>query len=160
MLRFNKNIQGTRDSDHYKTPTEFYNGLNKEFGFSFDPCPYKHNILEWDGLKVSWKGNVFVNPPYSQIELWLKKGIKELRKGNAKLVVFLIPLRTDSWYWHNLILRYAKEIRLVRGRLNFGKKDLAPFPVCLVVFENGLDGQKILSSYEKGGIGKTQKRLC
>jgi site-specific DNA-methyltransferase (adenine-specific) len=159
MLRFNKNVQGTRDSDNYKTPESFYNALNKEFKFDFDPCPFKHDIKKWDGLKIDWKGSIFVNPPYSQIELWLKKGIKELKKGNATDIVYLIPLRTDSWYWHHTILKYCKEVRFVRGRLNFGRKELSPFPVCLVVFNNELSGEKILTSYEKEDKIRYQKTI-
>ena len=155
-LRFNKNIQGTRDSDNYRTPSDFYQKLNQEFNFTFDPCPFKHNLDLWDGLKTDWKGNVFVNPPYSNIEPWLKKGIKELKNGNANIIVYLIPLRTDSWYWHHTILAFAREVRLVRGRLNFGRKELAPFPVVLCVFDKNLNGEKILSSYEKNGVDNTQ----
>ncbi len=159
MLRFNKNIQGTRDSDNYKTPKMFYDGLNKEFNFDFDPYPYKHNLSKWDGLKVDWKGSIFVNPPYSQVELWLRKGIKEIQKNNSTYIVYLIPLRTDSWYWHNTILKYSKEIRLVRGRLNFGRKELSPFPVVLVIFDDNLKGEKLLSSYEKEDKIRNQKTL-
>jgi len=37
-LRFNKVIANTRESDHYCTPKEFYDKMDKEFGFTFDPC--------------------------------------------------------------------------------------------------------------------------
>ena len=30
--------------DHWQTPTEFFELLNKEFDFNFDPCPYQHNV--------------------------------------------------------------------------------------------------------------------
>lgn len=40
--------------DHWKTPPDFYNELDKEFNFDFDPCPYEHDIKEWDGLNVEW----------------------------------------------------------------------------------------------------------
>lgn len=147
MLRFNRVIQGTRESDHYSTPKDFYQRLDQEFGFTFDPCPLRCETF--NGLEVGWHGTVYVNPPYSHIEAWLEKGIAEIKKGNAKKVVYLIPLRTDSWYWHNKILAFSQEVRLVRGRLRFGdKKDLAPFGVALVVFDENLKGNPKLLSYE------------
>ena len=33
MIRFNKEIQGTRESDNYATPIKFYQKLNNEFNF-------------------------------------------------------------------------------------------------------------------------------
>ena len=81
--------------------------------------------------------------------MWIEKGLNEIRKGNAERVVYLIPLRTDSWYWHNKILAFSEEVRLVRGRLRFGeKKDLAPFGVAVIVFDKNLSGNSKLLSYE------------
>jgi site-specific DNA-methyltransferase (adenine-specific) len=97
-LRFNKVLANTRESDHYYTPKDFYEQVNKEFNFDFDPCPLRHDTEVWNGLEVDWNGSVYVNPPYSHIEVWLQKGIEEIKKGNANKVVYLIPLRTDSWY--------------------------------------------------------------
>lgn len=149
-LRFNKVLANTRESDHYCTPKDFYDKVNNEFKFDFDPCPLRCDTF--NGLEVEWHGNVYVNPPYSHIEAWIEKGIQEIQKGNAKTVVYLIPLRTDSWYWHNKILAFSKEVRLVRGRLRFGdKKDLAPFGVALIVFDEQLNGEAKLLSYEARG---------
>lgn len=38
-----------------KTPTGFYNQLNEEFHFDFDPCPLNPSP-ETDGLTVNWGG--------------------------------------------------------------------------------------------------------
>lgn len=133
-VRFNKDIQGTRDSDNYKTPSKFYDLLNKEFNFTFDPTPFKHDF-SWNGLIVDWNGNIFCNPPYSNIEPFIKKRIAEIKKGNCELAVYLIPIRSDTKYWHELIMPYANEIRFVKGRLNFNdSKSPAPFPCAVIVF--------------------------
>lgn len=145
-VRFNKNIQGTRDSDNYATPIKFYEKLNEEFKFTFDPVPYKHDF-SWDGLEVKWEGVIFANPPYSSIEPFIKKAIYEISRGNCNTAVFLIPIRSDTKYWHNLILKFASEIRFVKGRLNFNEsKSPAPFPCVLVVFES-LSNKIKISSY-------------
>jgi site-specific DNA-methyltransferase (adenine-specific) len=145
MIRFNKELQGTRDSDNYATPQKFYNKINNEFNFDYDPCPFKS---EFDGLQENWYGNIYINPPYSGIEPFIKKGIEELKNGNAKKCVYLIPVRSDTKYWHNLIMKYATEIRFVQGRLNFNEsKSPAPFPCVLIIFDEALNGVKTSLSY-------------
>jgi site-specific DNA-methyltransferase (adenine-specific) len=137
MIRFDKKIQGTRDSDNYATPKRFYNQINSEYNFTFDPCPYKHDLNAWNGLEVDWNGNVYINPPYSSIEPFIGKGIEEIKKGNANKCVYLIPVRSDTKYWHNLIMKYASKIIFIQGRLNFNEsKAPAPFPCVLVVFDS------------------------
>ena len=51
----NRNLE---HSDNWATPEEFYNNLNNEFNFDFDPCPlcYEEITPEKDGLLVDWGG--------------------------------------------------------------------------------------------------------
>ena len=121
----------------WRTPKEFYEALNKEFHFDFDPCPVNP---KFDGLEIDWGRRNFVNPPYGrQIGKWVKKSYLESKKG--KLVVMLIPSRTDTSYWHDYIMK-ADEIRFIRGRLYFDDAGgRAPFPSCVVVF-NGKPNAK------------------
>ena len=147
MIRFNKEIQGTRESDHYATPIKFYQKLHNEFNFDYDPCPLRSEV---DGLLTEWKGNVYINPPYSNIEPFITKGLEEVRRGNAKKLVYLIPIRSDTKYWHNLIMPYATEIRFIKGRLNFNEsKSPAPFPCVLVIFDKTLKGIDGCFTYEQ-----------
>ena len=56
----------------WETPQDFYDMLEKEFGFTLDPCCTpetakcnKYYTTEDDGLSESWEGHtVFMNPPY------------------------------------------------------------------------------------------------
>jgi hypothetical protein len=115
---------------NWRTPKAFYQALDAEFEFNFDPCPKKP---KYDGLKIEWGGVSFVNPPYRECAAWLRKGFEEYTKG--KTVVFLIPSRTDTRYWHDYCMK-ASEIRFVRGRLHFdGHKNSAPFPSAIVIFK-------------------------
>jgi hypothetical protein len=116
----------------WRTPKAFYEKLDSEFGFDFDPCP---SDPKFDGLSAEW-GNVnFVNPPYGrELPKWVRKGYEQWKLG--KTVVFLIPSRTDTAYWHDYIMQ-ADEIRFIRGRLRFeGAKHSAPFPSVVVVFRD------------------------
>lgn len=114
----------------WKTPKAVYQTLDAEFGFDFDPCPINP---KFDGLSIDWGGVNFVNPPYGrQIPKWIEKGYEEYQKG--KTVVFLIPSRTDTKWWHDFLMK-ADEIRFIRGRLKFDDgKYPAPFPSAIVIF--------------------------
>ncbi|HDY66251.1 MAG TPA: adenine methyltransferase [Candidatus Scalindua sp.] len=114
----------------WRTPEEIYDKLDKEFHFDFDPCPTNP---KFDGLEIEWGKCNFVNPPYGrEIGKWLWKGYKEWLCGNT--VVFLIPSRTDTNWWHDYVM-FADEIRFIKGRLKFGgAKNSAPFPSAIVIF--------------------------
>jgi hypothetical protein len=132
MLRFVKEIKGTRASDHYATPKLLYRQLYQEFQFNFDPCPLRSSF---DGLMQRWRESVYVNPPYSNIEPFIRKGINELDSRRAQTIVFLLPVRSDTRYWHELIMPRANELRFIKGRLNFNEaKSPAPFPCVIVIF--------------------------
>lgn len=100
--------------NNWETPKSYYNKLNKEFNFNYDPCPL--NCKE-DGLNKDWGTITFVNPPYGrEIGKWVKKSYEESLKG--KIIVMLMPVRTDTNYFHNYILGKS-EIRFIKGRLKF-----------------------------------------
>ena len=114
----NRNLE---HSDNWATPEEFYNKLNNEFNFDFDPCPlcYEEITPEKDGLLVDWGGSNYVNPPYSRKlkEAFVTKAIEESRKG--KLCVMLLPVSTSTKLFHEHIQPNVKEIRFVKGRIKF-----------------------------------------
>ncbi len=113
-----------------KTPTDLYEQLDQEFNFDFDPCPPD---ADFNGLEIEFKKRNFINPPYDQQKLWVKKAYEESLKN--KICVLLLPVRTDTKLFHELILPYAKEIRFIKGRLKFQQyKNSAPFPSMIVIF--------------------------
>jgi hypothetical protein len=59
--------------------------------------------------------------------------------------VYLIPARTDTKWFHEMVLPNAKEIRFIKGRLKFGDaENSAPFPSMLVVFiKNGENAEEL-----------------
>ena len=129
------------ETAEWATPQAFYDELNREFGFTLDPCATPQNAKcakfytkEQDGLAQSWQGErVFCNPPYGRdLRKWVEKAHREAMGG--ALIVMLIPARTDTAYFHDYI--YGKhEIRFIRGRLHFNEsKAGAPFPSMVVIF--------------------------
>lgn len=121
-------------SVHWRTPKELYDGLNKEFKFDFDPCPFR--TKKNDGLDKKWGKRVYCNPPYNQIYIWMMKGLLEIRRRNTEVIVFLLPSKTDSDWFHDLVLPNYYEIRLIRGRVKFDGKHNAPFSSCIIIFKN------------------------
>jgi len=104
-------------TDSWSTPTNIKDTLQEEFNFDdFDPCPLNDNP-DFNGLEMEWENKTFVNPPYSKLKTtiknglgWVEKGHNEAQKG--KLVVMLIPARTDTTWFHDIILKYNYEKKL------------------------------------------------
>lgn len=137
----NKGLFTSKKHD-YSTPQDFFDKLDAEFHFTLDPCATKENAKcetyytpEQNGLALAWFGRVFMNPPYGrEISKWMKKAYEECKIHNhCKLVVCLVPSRTDTKWWFNYVMK-ADEIRYVKGRLRFDGKSLAPFPSAVVIF--------------------------
>ena len=105
----------SKKTDDWGTPLWLYRQLNEEFHFDFDPCPLEP---KFNGLEIDWKGNIFVNPPYSQVGKWLKKAYQELEKGNSKIIVFLVFANTDTEWFHKYVYHKA-ELRFLKGRVKF-----------------------------------------
>lgn len=152
MTKETQGVMFSSKNDEWETPKELFERLNRLFSFTLDPAATHENHLcskyfvqEEDGLKQSWAGEtVFVNPPYSQIGKWVAKAAEEADKEKT-LVVMLMPARTDTKYFADVIMKKAQKIWFIKGRLKFvnqvirnytGKDKVfpAPFPSMLVLF--------------------------
>jgi len=131
----------TSKTDQWSTPQDFFDEINKEFGFKLDVCADGNNTKcklflskTEDSLNSDWSsfdGWKWCNPPYGkEISIWVQKASEE------RNVVALLPARTDTRYFHNYIYnKQNTEIRFIKGRLKFGdSKNSAPFPSMLVIF--------------------------
>lgn len=135
------------DRDSRFTPPEFMAGIYKGFGeIDLDPCA---NVLSpviarrrillsegGDGLSDEWSGNLaFLNPPYSQLLTWLRRAHDQWRAGNVQTVVCLIPVRTDSAWFHDTLSADA-DVFLLKGRVRFltsqGKGHHTPFSLMIL----------------------------
>lgn len=129
-------------TEMWGTPQDFFDELDREFGFTLDVCASDWNYKcecyfteDDDGLAQAWSGVCWMNPPYGrEIGKWMAKAVEEWRKGVT--VVCLVPARTDTAWWHDFAMQ--GDIRFLRGRLKFvspeGVKSSAPFPSAIVVF--------------------------
>jgi phage N-6-adenine-methyltransferase len=135
------------------TPPEFVDYIEKRMNikFTLDVAASHHNAKapkyfteEDNGLNQAWATDggidghtVWMNPPYGRdISEWLQKAIDEKSKTNGIWV--LLPARTDTKWFHELVAKNAFYIYLIKGRLNYHNPTLkgknAPFPSMLVYF--------------------------
>lgn len=133
--------------DELETPTSIFNPLNEEFGFNIDAAADDDNALcdfyftkERSALGFApWKvgdirGRVFCHPPGgANISLFLDRARYELDHDYADVVVFFLPVFTDTRWWHKWVM--GNEIRLIRGMVP--KKHGGKFknPMCVVVMK-------------------------
>ena len=140
--------QGDKDDrDSRFTPPEFLAGIEAAFGaIDLDPCGHhlspvvaRRRILlsdGGDGLVEDWSGKLaFVNPPFSALLRWLRRAHDQWQGGNIQTVVCLVPVRTDSAWFHGTLSADA-DIFLLQGRVRFldarGGRQHTPFSLMLV----------------------------
>ncbi|QBM75885.1 helix-turn-helix domain-containing protein [Sphingomonas sp. AAP5] len=140
--------QGDKDDrDSRFTPPDFMASIYAAFGeIDLDPCAHllspvvaSRRILRsegGDGLADTWSGRVaFVNPPYSELLKWLRRAHDQWRVGTVETVVCLIPVRTDSAWFHDVLSADA-DIYLLQARVRVldprGKGQHTPFSLMLL----------------------------
>lgn len=139
--------KASRDSRF--TPPTLMEPIYDAFGdIDLDPCGHlsspvvaKRRFLLAngdDGLADPWAGRLaFVNPPFSQQLDWIRRAHNQWESGNVKRVVCLVPTRTDSEFFHDIVT-VAADVYLLQGRLKFlsetGKVQATPFSLMLIVF--------------------------
>ncbi len=116
--------------DLWRTPPALFASLDAEFCFQLDAAAAPHNALcrkfitaEQNTLETPWTdylnvpGNVWLNPPYSDITPFVKKAAAE--SINQIGTVMLVPADT-SVGWFKEAIQTASEVRFITaGRLAF-----------------------------------------
>lgn len=111
-------------SDMWGTPQKLFDLIDSEFHFTTDVCATESNAkckkyysTQDDGLKQTWEGCCWCNPPYGrQIGKWVKKASE-----SKCTTVMLLPARTDTAWFHDYIYGKA-EVRFIRGRIHFERE--------------------------------------
>lgn len=136
-----------------RTPPALCLELQKRFageGFTLDAAADGHNALadcyyteEDDALTQPWEGRVFVNPPYADMEPWVRKAWHAVHvEKTAEVVVMLFPNRRSAEWWHRWVKDKAWHIEDIEGRVHFYGPDgplKQPFePSVVVVYRRPL----------------------
>lgn len=146
-----------QDRDSRFTPGDFMESIYDAFGeVDLDPCGHvlspvvaRRRILlseGGDGLVDRWSGRLaFVNPPFSELLKWLRRAHAEWVAGHVATVVCLVPVRTDSAWFHDELSPVA-DIFLLQGRIRFldlsGNAQATPFSLMMVTL-GATDEQKM-----------------
>lgn len=144
-----KNLKGcySHKTDDWRTPTDIYNAFMKK-GY-IDCFPYQSKVNELCNLYIEQK--LFINPPYSkmnQIIYWLLDQI-----GNDNKVALLVPVRTDTKWFKQLILDNPCVCVFISGRLHFNdSKECAPFPSALLLFNYHADFVNTFTIFDRKDI--------
>lgn len=145
MNEHSRRVVHSSNKHDWETPEKLFRDLNEVFNFSLDACATAKtakcsNFIspEQDAMVTPWSGTVWCNPPYGrELPKWLKRGIDQL--SMLEMIVYLIPARTETNYWHELIWPKAKYVLFLHGRIHFLEDgvtgDAAPFPSALVIYE-------------------------
>lgn len=112
-------------TNDWLTPPKLIRALGS---FVTDPCAHPKQFYRTaaimiappaDGLKESWQGRVWLNPPYGvALKSWIKR-LSEHGDGIA-----LVPARTEveSWFWP-FVWEAATAVLFLRGRIYFHRPD-------------------------------------
>lgn len=111
--------------DDYETPPWLFKALDSEFGLTCDAAASRDNALcaSWTGDIDGWMANLtpddprwryFCNPPYSDIYKFVRHAL-----GGGELWVKLLPVRTDTDWFHMLVESGRCEFRYFRKRIRF-----------------------------------------
>ena len=141
-------------NDDWETPADVFHKYDVTYKFMLDAAANEsnHKCERWFGpggdvenaLTAEWPlehGNIWLNPPYSrglQAKFVNKAWSEHIRckmedKPYGKIVC-LLPARTDTKLFHDVVLPYG-QIEFLRGRVTFvGAAASAPFPSMIVVF--------------------------
>jgi len=158
--------QGMKSSEKqdWATPQVFVDAVDLHLnvgGFDLDVCADSESTKApaWysedsDGLQQPWWGAVWCNPPYAEVEDWFNKANHEILRGGTwhlrrlEGVVMLVPARTDTSWFHDVALKCASQVILIKHRIYFEGGDPANerggalFPSMLVVMD-GKENQAI-----------------
>lgn len=122
-----------RETDDRFTSPDFIRAVEESFGeIDFDPCWHEASAVRpkayldvrqgHNGLRDAWYGRlIFVNPPWSAQDKWVKRAYSQWKSGNVKTVVCLVPAKTETKFFHNTLINEA-DLYFIEGRPLFFKK--------------------------------------
>lgn len=117
--------QANTARQEWETPRDLFNALDRDYRFTVDAAAGFTNAKlarywtrEQDGLAQRWEGErVFCNPPYSEIEPWVRRAWIAHENDPRSMSALLLPARTGQAWFHEYAL--AGSIHWFRGRIQF-----------------------------------------
>jgi phage N-6-adenine-methyltransferase len=157
---FGPDVDPAEEVDDRGTPQSFFDEWDRNFRFTVDVAASVANAkcakfytAQDNGLEQDWDDEiVWCNPPYSNIEPWVRKALN----SSCETVMLLPANRTEQSWWQDLVepIRDRDDSRLrtqfIRGRLKFtnpGDEGAAannrpPFGCVLLIFGAPVEGRE------------------
>lgn len=160
-------VANNSGNNEWYTPAEYIEAARKAMG-SIDTDPASNDIanrvvkaekyytIETDGLAHDWRGNVWMNPPYSSdlISKFVEK-LKEQRANYNQAIILVNNATETQWFYE--IVKIASAVCFPKSRVKFYMPDGktgAPLQGQAVLYV-GDNTEKFISAF--GGIGWTAK---
>ncbi len=114
------------ENDLWETPPLLLEDIMKKYNIHpvLDVCATLQNTKftkyftpEQNGLSQEWNEDFFMNPPYSEINEWMKKAYKQHRKHNVNALILVFAKTSVKW-WHEYVEGKA-ETHFQKGRIRF-----------------------------------------
>lgn len=118
-------LKGNR-SDYWNTPKDIYAQVLEKGFIDYNVENSYIKPFYNDTYKYTFN-KVFINPPFSILnkEEWLKTIEKLIQNQNH--ILLLMPSRTDTKQFHQLI-EWGFKVTFIKGRLKYNDSKCAPFP--------------------------------
>lgn len=133
----------TSKSREYETPNELFIPLQEEFDIKLDVCAsatnhkcVKYITKEIDAFTVSWSEAFWMNPPFGKnLKKWVQRAYEQ-SLSNGVIGVTLLPVRSNTNWWHKYIIDTGAEVRFIRGEVKFvGQNRGLWLPLAIVIFK-------------------------
>lgn len=115
--------------DEWRSPRFVFDFMDRRFDFCVDLAASHSNALcpvyitkDENSLAQDWSrfaGPGFCNPPYSNIDPWLAKGVEEARNGFTSVFLILAPNGEERY--GKYVFDVASEVISITGRLAYLK---------------------------------------
>ena len=118
------------DQNDWRTPRKYLDAARAVLGqIDLDPASSeeanqtvlakKFYTEEMNGLKLPWKGRVWLNPPYGgKAKSFIERLIREYQVGNVTGACALVNSHPTETKWFQLLFDYR--ICFIQGRIDFG----------------------------------------
>jgi len=135
----------------WETPTNLYHWADATYGpidldAAANPANAKADVYlseTDDALTSSWgSGIAWCNPPYANMmPKFVQRAWDEVSNGDLERAILLIPCRTETKIFQDVVFPNACEVYFLGKRIKFvGANDYAPFPACIVIFDKHKSG--------------------
>lgn len=142
--------------DDWETPIDLYRlGVEQiDFTPELDVCATAESskcskyYKRPEGLYKAWNVDFFMNPPYSEVDIWIKRAYEQTRKYNVNGLILVFNKSDTIWYdkyvYSQQMENWIAKLIPIKGRINFLKngiksKNSSPYPSCWLVYQKNID---------------------